>query len=295
MNINRRELIMTGVAATTLSSVNRSIAMSHGKRKLIKSLKMGMINGGKNASIQDRLQIAKNAGFSSVEPDTVFNPKQVEEYINAAEKVGIKLDGVVCSKHWSNPLSDPDPKVRQVCIDAMKTSIDNAVAMGGDMVLLVPGVVNQKVMYRDVWERSIRYTKELAEYAEDKKIIIGIENVWNKFLLSPLEFRHFIDEIGSDYVKAWFDVGNVVLFAFPQDWIRTLNEQIVRVDIKDFKMGGGKYDFTKLLDGNVNWKEVMKAFDEIGYKGVVAAEVGGGDQTYLTEYVSKRMDQIFAM
>lgn len=293
--MNRRDFIMTTTAAATVAMANTGEAASHGKRQITKSLKLGMVNGGKNASIEDRLQIAKNAGFASVEPDTVFDPKELEVMIKAADKVSIKLDAIICSKHWSNPLSDPNPDVRQVCIDAMKTSIDNAKEMGGDMVLLVPGVVTPKVMYKDVWERSIRYTKEIAEYAEDKKITIGIENVWNKFLLSPLEYRHFIEEVGSDYVKAWFDVGNVVLFAYPQDWIRTLDEQIVRVDVKDFKMGGGKYDFTKLLDGAVNWKEVMTAFDEIGYKGIIAAEVAGGDQAYLTEYVSQRMDKIIEM
>lgn len=286
---------MTSTAAATVALANSAQTASHGKRNIVKSLKLGMVNGGKNATIEDRLQIAKNAGFAAVEPDTIFDPKQLEETIKAADKVGIKLDAIICSKHWSNPLSDPSPDVRKVCLDAMKTSIDNAKAMGGDMVLLVPGVVTPNVMYKDVWERSIRYTKELAEYAEDKKITIGIENVWNKFLLSPLEYRHFIEEVGSDYVKAWFDVGNVVLFAYPQDWIRTLNEQIVRIDVKDFKMGGGKYDFSKLLDGAVDWKEVMKAFDEIGYEGIFAAEVGGGDQAYLTEFVSQRMDKIIAM
>jgi hexulose-6-phosphate isomerase len=286
---------MTTSAATTVALANAGQAASHGKRQFVKSLKFGMVNGGKNASIEDRLQIAKNAGFASVEPDTIFDPNELEETIKAADKVGIKLDAIICSKHWSNPLSDPNPEVRKVCIDAMKTSIDNAKEMGGDMVLLVPGVVTPQVMYKDVWERSIRYTKELAEYAEDKKITIGIENVWNKFLLSPLEYRHFIDEVGSDYVKAWFDVGNVVLFAYPQDWIRTLKEQIVRIDVKDFKMGGGTYDFTKLLDGTIDWKEVMTAFDEIGFQGIMAAEVGGGDEAYLTEFVSQRMDQIIAM
>lgn len=293
--MNRRDFVMTTTTATAMALANTGQTASHSKRNYVKSLKFGMVQAGRNATIEQRLQVAKDAGFAAVEPDTIFDARELEETINAAEKVGIKLDAIICSKHWSSPLSDPDAAVRQVCIDAMKTSIDNAKAMGGDMVLLVPGVVTPQVMYKDVWERSIRYTKELAEYAEDKKIVIGIENVWNKFLLSPLEYRHFIEEIGSEYVKAWFDVGNVVLFAYPQDWIRTLNEQIVRIDVKDFKMGDGKYDFTKLLDGSVDWAEVMKAFDEIGFSGIMAAEVSGGNLEYLTENVSKRMDQIIAM
>ena len=160
------------------------------------------------------------------------------------------------------------------------------------MVLLVPAVVNPKVRYVDAYARSVERVKHLADDAEKAGITIGIENVWNKFLLSPLEAKQYIDDIGSDRVRFWFDVGNVVLFGYPQDWIRTLGPRIARVDVKDFD--AKRKAFVPLREGSVDWPEVMLAFDEIGYEGYFAAEVKGGDLAYLKEYVSERMDLIIA-
>ena len=117
----------------------------------------------------------------------------------------------------------------------------NVKDLGGDMVLLVPAVVNENVGYETAWKRAVERTKRLAEDAERLNVTIGIENVWNKFLLSPLEARAFIDEIDSKFVKFWFDVGNVVQFAYPEDWIRTLGDRIARVDVKDFKREGNQW------------------------------------------------------
>ncbi len=260
------------------------------KRNIKKSLKMGMIQEGK--TFEEKLNVAKKAGFECVEPGTLFNVEQVAELKEASEKTGVAVDGVVCSKHWSHPLSDPDPQKVDVCVDAMRVSMENAKALGGDMVLLVPAVVSPQVMYKDAYTRSLSVIKsDIVPMAEEMDIVVGLENVWNKFLLSPVEFRRYIDEIGSRYVRAWFDVGNVVAFGYPAGWIRTLDEYIARVDVKDFKGGpmvGG--EFVPLRHGSVPWEEVMKAFDEIGYEGVFAAEVQGGKLDYLKEMVSEPMD-----
>ena len=240
------------------------------------------------------MKIAKQAGFASVEPDTIFDARQVSEFAKGAEKVGIDIDAIICSTHWGNPLSDPDPKVFERTMKGMRTSMQNAKDLGGDMVLLVPAVGNENVGYEDAWKRAVERTKILAEDAERLNITIGIENVWNKFLLSPLEARAFIDEIDSKYVKFWFDVGNVVQFAYPEDWIRTLGgDRIARVDVKDFRREGNRW--MELGKGSVDWKAVMTAFDEIGYEGYFAAEVKGGDKDYLTEAVSKPLDGFIAM
>lgn len=298
--LGRRDFLATGAVAAgmaagiSLGAVSTASAAPSGKT--IKSLKMGMIadknKKGKQLSIEDRLKIAVDAGFQSVEPNTIFSDKELAEYAKGAEKAGIHIDAIICSTHWGDPLSDPDPAVYEKTMEGMRTSLRNAKELGGDMVLLVPAVVNPNVMYRDAWTRSVERIKILAEDAEKLDITIGIENVWNKFLLSPLEGKQFIEEIDSDRVRFWFDVGNVVLFGFPQDWIRTLGPLIARVDVKDFRSGNKQ--FVPLQDGSVDWKEVMKAFGEIGYEGYYAAEVKGGDLDYLTEYVSKRMDAIFA-
>ncbi|MFH1737463.1 MAG: sugar phosphate isomerase/epimerase family protein [bacterium] len=296
--LSRRSFAKTvSIAAASLAVTQTDSVwaeMKSRKRNITKSLKMGMITQGK--TFEEKLQVAKDAGFDSVEPGTIYDPKAIEELRKASETVGLPIDAVVCDKHWSHPLSDPDPERVKVCVDSMKVSMQNAKVLGGDMVLLVPAVVSPKIMYKDAYERSLKAIKtEIVPMAEEMEMVVGLENVWNKFLLSPIEFRRYVEEIDSPYVRAWFDVGNVVAYGYPADWIRTLAELIARVDVKDFKgapMEGGEWK--PLREGSVPWNEVMKAFDEIGYEGVFAAEVAGGDLKYLTEVVSEPMDLIIA-
>lgn len=296
--VNRRQFMMNTAlaagAAAGLVAAQTPPAAAAPKRKIIKSLKFGMIQPeDKRASIEEKLRIAKEAGFASVEPNTIFRATAVTDFAKGAEKVGIEIDAIVCSTHWDKPLTDPDPEIYEQTIKGMRTSMLNVKDLGGDMVLLVPAVVNENVGYETAWKRAVERTKRLAEDAERLNVTIGIENVWNKFLLSPLEARAFIDEIDSKFVKFWFDVGNVVQFAYPEDWIRTLGDRIARVDVKDFKREGNQW--TELGKGSVDWGAVMKAFDEIGYEGYFAAEVKGGDQDYLIEAVSKPMDRFISM
>ena len=137
--------------------------------------------------------------------------------------------------HWRLPLSSSDPEVVTRSVQGMETSMRNAALWGADTVLLVPAVVDADTPYRDAYERSQRVIRErLLPMARDLKVVIAVEEVWNKFLLSPLEFARYVDEFDSPWLKAYFDVGNVVLFAFPQDWIRTLGPRIVKLHLKDF-------------------------------------------------------------
>ncbi len=300
--LGRREFMghaaLAGALAAGIDTFARPgrVALAAPARALRKTLKFGMVKAeaadGRKLNVEERLSIAKQAGFESVEPDTVFDDTELKAMKTAADKVGIHIDAFVCSTHWSSPLSDPDPAVWEKTMEGMRVSIQNARDVGADMVLLVPAVVTPQVMYRDAYARAVERTKQLAKDAAKAKITIGIENVWNKFLLSPLEGKKFIEDIDSDSVKFWFDIGNVVLFGYPQDWIRTLGPLIARVDIKDFDAKARQ--FVPLQEGSVDWPETMRALDEIGYKGYIAAEVQGGDLAYLTETVSKRMDAIFA-
>ncbi len=289
--------LLTTVAAADLvisPVLGAQMASDSPRRKIKKSLKLGMIEEGK--TFEDKLTVAKNAGFHCVEPGTIYDRSTVEELRRASEKTGILVDAVVCDKHWSHPLSDPDPGKVDICVDSVRLSLENAKHLGGDMVLLVPAVVNEQVLYEQAYERSMRVIREeIVPMATAVNIVVGIENVWNNFLLSPIEFRRYIEEIDSPHVRAWFDIGNVVAFGYPAGWIRTLGTLIARVDVKDFKGGpmvGG--EFVPLRQGSVPWNDVMKAFDEIGYQGIFAAEVQGGKQDYLLEMVSKPMDLIIA-
>jgi hexulose-6-phosphate isomerase len=193
--------------------------------------------------------------------------------------------------HWKAQLSAADPKLVAEGVKGMETSLRNAKLWGAETVLLVPGVVNAETSYRQVWDRSTAQIKKMIPLAKQLKVIIAVENVWNKFLLSPLEFAAYVDQFKSPWVKAYFDVGNVVLMGFPQDWIRTLGKRIAKVHLKDFKFEKRQAEFTPLREGQVNWKEVHKALGEIGYRGTATVELPKGDAAYLKE-VSRRVDLI---
>jgi L-ribulose-5-phosphate 3-epimerase len=244
----------------------------------------------------ERFAIAREAGFEAIEMQTISAEAEAAEIREASQKSGLRVHSVMNSEHWRSPLSSGDPDVVTRSVRGMETSLRNAALWGADTVLLVPAVVDAKTSYRDAWTRSQRVIRErLLPMARDLKVIIAVEEVWNKFLLSPLEFARYVDDFESPWVKAYFDVGNVVLYAFPQDWIRTLGSRIVKIHLKDFSLDRSKGQFVwkNLGEGDIDWPEVRKALGEIGYAGYVTTELNGGDAAYLKD-VSARVDRIIA-
>jgi L-ribulose-5-phosphate 3-epimerase len=175
----------------------------------------------------------------------------------------------------------------------METSLRNAAFWGADTVLLVPAVVDAKTGYRDAWIRSQEQIRKLVPLAAELKVVIAVEEVWNKFLLSPLEFVRYVDDFHSPWVKAYFDVGNVLIWGYPQDWIRTLGSRIVKLHFKDFTFKDRVAKFVNLGEGDIDWLEVHKALREIGFRGTATVELAGGDAAYLAD-VSRRVDRILA-
>jgi hexulose-6-phosphate isomerase len=235
--------------------------------------------------------MARDAGFEVVQAPTTPDERAAEEIKNAADGASLRIDSVMNMDHWKYPLSSSDPEVVEKSLSGMRTSLHNAKLWGADAVLLVPAVVNAQTSYRDAWTRSQTQIRKLLSLAEELKIVIAIEEVWNKFLLSPLEMANYVDEFQSPWVKAWFDVGNVMFYGYPQDWIRTLGKRIVKVHLKDFKRKEGGYAWVNLGDGDVDWPAVRQAFAEIGYVGSATVELDAGDEPYLRD-VSRRVDRL---
>jgi L-ribulose-5-phosphate 3-epimerase len=244
-----------------------------------------------NLSYADRFKLARTAGFEVVQAPTEPDERKAEEIKSAADAANIRIDSVMNMDHWRYPLSSSDSAVREKSLAGMRTSLHNAKLWGSDAVLLVPAVVNPETSYRDAWTRSQREIRKLIPLAEDLKIVIAIEEVWNKFLPSPLEMARYIDGFHSPWIKAWFDVGNVLLYGYPQDWIRTLGNRIVKVHLKDFKRSEDGYAWVNLGDGDVDWPAVRTAFTEIGYAGSAVTELEKGDAAYLRD-VSNRVDRL---
>jgi hexulose-6-phosphate isomerase len=201
--------------------------------------------------------------------------------------------------HWKYPLSSTDASVVERSLKGARTSLENAHFWGADSVLIVPGVVDASNSYSDVYKRSRESINKLLPLAEQYQIVIGLEEVWNKFLLSPLEFAKYIDDFQSRWLRAYFDVGNVVLYGYPQDWILTLGKRIVKLHIKDFsfRVDPVSHDrvakWMPLLEGDIDWRAVHDALREIGYVGSASVELPGGDGEYLKE-VNRRFERILS-
>jgi hexulose-6-phosphate isomerase len=257
--------------------------------KLRKALQFRMLP--KNLSDADKFKLAKKCGFEGIEGSPMEDLDAASELGRLAKEAGTPIHSIVYGG-WQAPFSSPDPKVIEKGLAGMETALRSAKALGADTVLLVPANLNEDVGYGDAYKRSQKHIRTLLPLAGELEIVIAVENVWNKFLLSPLEFSRYVDEFDSRWLKAYFDVGNVIIYGYAQDWIRTLGDRTVKIHLKDFKRKG--YQWTNLLEGDVNWKQVRLALDEIGYDGFLTPELRGGDEAYLTD-LSERIDKIIAM
>jgi L-ribulose-5-phosphate 3-epimerase len=249
-----------------------------------------------SASIAERFQIAKDAGFERIECPTTRDQSEAAAMKAAAEKAGIRIHSVMNKDHWKYPLSSPDPVVVEKSLDGARVSIRNAHLWGADTVLIVPAVVNADTSYRDAYTRSQESIRKLLPLAQELNVIIAIEEVWNKFLLSPLEFARYVDEFNTPNVRAYFDIGNVVLYGYPQDWIRTLGGRIVKLHVKDFsfRRNQEKNSVAKwagLGEGDIDWPAIYAALREIGFKGTATVELEGGDPGALKE-ICRRLNLI---
>ncbi len=286
------KLSVLGAAASLLprdqiSGAATVAPVSNGKLK--KAVLISMLP--KEMSYLDRFKLAVDVGFEGIEAQTITDPKEADQIKDASVKAGIPIHSVMNMDHWRYPLSDADPQVVEKSLKGMETSFRNARLWGAGTVLLVPAVVNPQTTIPVAWKRSQAQIRKLIPMAKEMGVVIAIEEVWNKFLLTPYDHARYVDEFKSPWVKAYFDVGNIVMYGFPQEWIRVLGKRIVRFHLKDFKTDTRQ--FVALREGSIDWKEVRKAIEEIGYSGYLTVELSSGDQTYLRE-VSRRVDQIFA-
>src|SRR5437870_8231254 len=288
MRTTRRDFVKTSLAACVSGFATGPLAQSR-PPSIKKGLVFDMVPS--NLSYADRFKLVRDTGFQVVQALTEPDEGKAEAMKQAADAANIRIDSVMNVDHWQYPLSSSDPAVVEKSLAGMRTSLQNAKLWGSDAVLLVPAVVNPQTSYRDAWSRSQKEIRKLLRLAEELKIVIAIEEVWNKFLLSPLEMSAYIKEFQSPWIQAWFDVGNVLLYGYPQDWIRTLGKSIAKVHLKDFKRRENGYEWVNLGDGDVDWEAVREAFRQIGYAGSAITELKVGDEAYLRD-VSRRVDRL---
>ncbi|MCK9860673.1 sugar phosphate isomerase/epimerase family protein [Paenibacillus sp. ATY16] len=240
-------------------------------------------------SIEESIELAKDAGFDGIELSlNETGPLSLEsttEEVRAirqfADNTGIELSSLASGLYWDYPPTSENEQVSAKAFDVARKQLEHAAALGVDSVLIVPGAVGVDfipnapvVPYDRAYDNALAFFTKLAKEAEAVKVAVGIENVWNKFLLSPLEMRGFIDAVGSEYVGSYFDVGNVVYSGYPEHWISILNKRIKKVHFKDYRrQAGGLHGFVDLLAGDVDYPVVIQALEAIGYNDYVTAEM----------------------
>ncbi len=269
---------------------------------MLKGICVGSLAG---TSFRERMELAKRAGFDGVEIGNINDQGTVTPSMTDGEvrnllpiiRDTLPVHGMFAGDAWRFPLTDNDPSVRQHGLDLMYRSLEVAAILGLTSLLVVPGIVTAEVSYDAAYDRAQEALQKLGERNRGSGLVIGIENVWNRFLLSPLEMVRFLDEIGDDAIGAYFDVGNILAYGFPEQWIRILGRRIKRIHVKDYRSPGPSGHFVPLLAGDVNWPAVMHVLSQIEYQSYLTAEVGTFRyaSTEGAFQISRSLDAIFAL
>lgn len=271
-----------------------------------KGINIWSFNSG--TPIIECMKTAKKAGFQGFElalnetgdVSLESTEKELLEIKKNAEEIGIELPSFATGLYWKYSLTSENKNTREKAKSIVKKQLETAAILGADTILVVPGAVGvdfipncEIVSYDRAYDYALEAINELKSEAEKLKVSIAIENVWNKFLLSPLETRDFIDKIDSKYVGSYFDVGNVIYNGYPEQWIRILGSRIKKVHFKDFRRSVGNISgFVDLLAGNVNFEEVVKALNEVGYDSYVTGEMNANYANQIVFTTSSAMDVI---
>jgi L-ribulose-5-phosphate 3-epimerase len=293
LSMTRREFFQAaGAAAATAalaSPTGRADDKPAKKRNIQKAIMYATI--GFKGSVLEKFKAVKEAGLAGVEPMSHMNQ---DEVLKALEETGLKAASVCCDTHWGKPLSHPDEKVRQEGLEGLQRALRDAKKYGATSVLLVPGRVTKDVSYDDCFKRSVAEIKKAVPLAGELGVKIAIENVWNDFITKPDQAKDFLAAIDSPQVGWHFDIGNVLRYGKPEEWIPVLGKRILKLHIKEY--GQFKKFDVQFFEGDNNWPAIMKALDEVGYEGWGISEQPGkqsADAAALKN-LNERMDKIFA-
>ncbi len=291
----RRDFLKTSGAAIALAATGSGVFAGESKRPIKKGIMWATV--GVKGSVLEKMKAIKAAGFDGVE---MMSHMDADEVLRARDETGLEIPSVCGALHWGKPLSDPDPKVREEGLEGLKQTLRDGKRYGASSILLVPAVVKKEVSYDEAYTRSQAEIRKAVPLAGELGVKIAIENVWNNFLLSPLEAARYVDEFKSPAVGWHFDVGNIIHYGWPEQWIRVLGQRIQKFHIKEFsrkkadQQGRGAGFAVPLLEGDNNWPAIMKAVDEIGYRGWAITEQGGGNTPEGLKDLCERLEKILA-
>ena len=252
-----------------------------------------------NMSLDEALELCQEAGYEAIElvfrdgsdPDVNMSESEIREVGERCAAAGIEISSVIASYRDRGNMLSPNAAERENGSRSVARALEIAGILNAGCILLHPGQLTPEGTYEDAWNNLRDALQTLAPVAEKHQVAIGVENVWNKFLLSPKEMREFVDEVGSEWVGTYLDTANMMAYGFPEQWVRSLRHRIKRVHFKDFKRR--EHRFVNLLDGDTDWPTLMKEFRAIGYDSYVVHEVGGDRQALID--IADRMRRIVAL
>jgi len=248
-------------------------------------------------SVLDKFKLVKDLGFDGIEINSPTD-LNIKELVYAVEQTGVTIPSTVNKDHWAVPLCSNDPLVRQQIIQSIGDSLEQTKILGGDTVLVVPGVVNENMSYERAYNNTLIAVQELIPLVEKTGVKIGFENVWNNFIISPIEAKQFLEEINHPLIGWYFDIGNVMRYGWPEHWLETLDDKVFKLHAKEFSItkmnneGLRKGFNVEFGEGDINWSNVMQKIRDINYGGEwVTLELGAGDRAYL-QGLSTKLDFI---
>lgn len=299
--MDRRHFLQSSAALAALAPLGLSAAdkprRAHKKGFMFGTLR---VDPKSKVSVLDRFKLLRDAGFAGVELNSALDQKEI---LAARDATGLEIPSVVIATHWTHPITSPNPTMRETGLNGLLQGLRDAKAYGASSVLFVPGIVNKDISYADAYARSTAEIKKAIPLAEELGVAIAIENVWNKFLLSPLEAVAFVDQFKTPAVKWHLDVGNLVDIGWPDQWIRILGPRVAKIHVKEYsrKIRDEKGPYagfrTELFTGDSDWPAVMAALDAINYSGWLISEQyrtpNLSDAEWLSQ-LSAQMDKIIA-
>ncbi len=290
LNLDRRQFLGTSAAVALGACASSLPAADAPKRPKLKiAVKYSMI--GIDGDERAKLELVKKLGFQGVEIDSPSGVN-LPALKAACEATGIVMHGSIDSVHWKDTLSDPNPEVRARGVKGLETAIRDAHFFGAETALLVPGVVKDGVTYQECFDRSQAEVKKVLPLAEELKVKVCIETVWNNFITKPEQLIEYVDSFQSPWVGAYFDCSNMLKYEVPAaTWIRKLGKRMVKFDFKGYHM---KNSWCKIGEGSEDWPEVLTALADIGYDGWATSEVGGGGEDVLKD-VAARMKRVLEL
>lgn len=303
-NFDRRGFLFAGgalAASAALASARQDGAATRKPRTLRKAVGFYMAQDPATKTIAEKFQLLRDLGFDGVEIDSP-NDFQRDEVLAASQKTGLVVNGLVHSKHWGSPFNSNDEAQRAESVAALEHALREAKHYGAQSVLVVPAVVDGAHSYDSAWKRSVTEIKKCVPLAKELSVEIAIENVWNNFLLSPVEAAQYVDAFQDPIVRFHFDIGNVVAYGWPDQWVRILGPRIAKLHVKDYsrkkrdEVGRWAGFEVELGEGDADYPAVMRALDESGYsidprRRWATAEVGGGDRVHLAK-IAAQMDRL---